>query len=174
MNWTARFREDDLHGIRFAANVFVGATIVWMLLQHVVGISPIWAIASLVAASEPIMRESLRMSRSSLINTGVGCAIGLVVLLTGGTSEWRLPFAMAIAVLVSTYFVRIPNMWRQAPTTAAIVIASGLMQHSRAIGVEQGLGRVSEVVFGCIVGIAVSWMMSKAWPMPEPAKHAAA
>jgi uncharacterized membrane protein len=70
-------------------------------------------------------------------------------------------------VLVSSYFVRIPNMWRQAPITAAIVIASGLAQHSKVTGVEQGLSRVAEVFLGCLVGIIVSWVMSHVWPLPE-------
>jgi hypothetical protein len=32
---------------------------------------------------------------------------------------------------------------------------------------EQGLHRVAEVLFGCVVGIAVSWLMSRIWPLPE-------
>jgi hypothetical protein len=67
---------------------------------------------------------------------------------TGRTRSRRI---VSIAVLVSSYFVRISNMWRQAPITAAIVIASGLTQHSRMIGVEEGLSRVAEVFLGCLV-----------------------
>jgi len=63
--------------------------------------------------------------------------------------------------------VRIPTMWRQAPITAAIVIASGLEQHSKLTGAELGLRRVAEVLFGCVVGVIVSWLMSHVWPMPE-------
>jgi uncharacterized membrane protein YccC len=102
-----------------------------------------------------------------MINATVGCAVGLIVLITGGSSEWKLPIAISIAVLVSSYFVRIPTMWRQAPITAAIIIASGLEQHSKLSGVEQGLRRVGEVLLGCVVGLIVSWLMSHVWPMPE-------
>jgi uncharacterized membrane protein YccC len=162
-----RFRADNLHGVRFALNAFAGTTALWLLLRHLAGVNPIWAIASMIAASEPIMGDALRMLRARMINATVGCAVGLVVLITGGSSEWKLPIAISIAVLVSSYFVRIPTMWRQAPITAAIVIASGLEQHSKLTGAEQGLRRVAEVLFGCIVGFIVSWLMSHVWPMPE-------
>jgi uncharacterized membrane protein YccC len=121
----------------------------------------------MIAASEPIMVDALRMFRARMINAAVGCAVGLIVLITGGSSEWKLPIAISIAVLASSYFVRIPTMWRQAPITAAIIIASGLEQHSKLSGVEQGLRRVAEVLLGCLVGLLVSWLMSRVWPMPE-------
>jgi uncharacterized membrane protein YccC len=58
-------------------------------------------------------------------------------------------------------------MWRQAPITAAIIIAAGLTHHSKLSGVEIGLGRVGEVLLGCVVGLLVTWLMSKIWPLPE-------
>lgn len=75
-------------------------------------------------------------------------------------SRWR-------TVLLSTYVVRVPAMWRQAPITAAIVIAGGLQHHQTLDAVEQGVRRVAEVLFGCVVGIAVAWLLSKVWPLPE-------
>ena len=84
-----RFKQDDLRGVRFALNVFIGATALWLLLRHAAGVNPIWSIASMVAASEPTMGDALRMSRASLINTAVGCAVGFAVLVTGGSSEWK-------------------------------------------------------------------------------------
>jgi hypothetical protein len=59
-------------------------------------------------------------------------------------------------------------MWRQAPITAAIVIASALAGESSAIGVTQGLHRLAEVVFGCLVGLIVSLVMSRVWLIPVP------
>jgi hypothetical protein len=88
----------------------------------------------------------------------------------GGSSEWKLPLALAVTVLVSTYLVRIPTMWRQAPITAAIVVASGLTQHSKRTGVEHGLHKVAEVFLGCLMGLVVSYLMSRVWPLPDPAK----
>src|SRR6201991_1944505 len=162
-----RLREDRLLGVRFAVNVFIATIVVWVTLQFFTDASPIWAVASMVASSEPVVKQGLKMFRSRLINTLVGCAVGLLFLLVGEATPWKLPFALAITVLLASYVVRIQVMWRQAPITAAIVIAGSLPAHSKISGAESGLRRVSEVIFGCIVALAVSWLMSKIWAVPD-------
>jgi len=166
------FASGDLLGVRFAANVFVASAILWFLLVRVADTNPIWAIASMIAASEPQVREAVRMFRSRIINVLVGCAVGLLFLVVGGSSEWKLPLALAVTVLVSSYVVHIPTMWRQAPITAALVIAAGLTHHSKLSGIEHGLHKVGEVLLGCLIGLMVSFLMSKLWPMPEAGKSA--
>jgi len=148
--------------------VFIGTTALWVLLKLLADTNPLWAIASMVAASEPVVKNAVRMFRARIINVLVGCAVGLVVLVVGGTSEWKLPLAMSIAVLVSSYVVRIQTMWRQAPITAAIVIAAGLSHHSKLTGVELGVHKVAEVILGCLMGLFISWLMSYIWPVREP------
>jgi uncharacterized membrane protein YccC len=160
-----RFHEDDLLGVRFALNVFIASTIVWVGLKFFTDASPIWAMSSMIASSEPVVRQGLEMFRSRLINTLAGSAIGLLVLLIGEPTPWKLPFALAVAVLLSIYIVRIRVMWRQAPITAAIVIAGSLSAHSKMAGLEGGLRRVMEVIFGCVVALAVSWLMARTWPI---------
>jgi hypothetical protein len=56
-----RFFEDDLLGVRFAINVFIGTTALWFLLRVIADKNPIWAIASMIAASEPIVKNAIRM-----------------------------------------------------------------------------------------------------------------
>ncbi len=153
----------DLIGMRFAINVALATTIVWQTLRAIGDSNPIWAIASMVAASDPSPDEARRMFKSRLINVMVGCAAGLVFLLAAGNQDWILPAALAATVLVSSYVVRIKTMWRQAPITAAVVIASAAMNDSSTLGIVQGLHKVAEVVFGCVVGMAVSVAMSKVW-----------
>jgi uncharacterized membrane protein YccC len=164
--------QGDLLGVRFAFNVFVASAILWFVLRDLADTNPIWAVASMVAASDPQVKEAERMFRSRIINVVVGCAIGLLFLIVGGSSEWKLPLALAASVLVSSYVVHIQTMWRQAPITAAIVIAAGLTHHSKLSGVEHGLHKVVEVLLGCVTGLMVSFVMSKLWPLAE--KKAAA
>ena len=165
--------EHDLLGVRFAVNVFIATAILWYLLRRIADTNPIWSIASMVAASEPQVKEATRMFRSRISNVLVGCGVGLLFLLLGGASEWKLPLALAVTVLVSSYAIHIPTMWRQAPITAAIVIAAGLTHHSKVSGVEDGVHKVGEVILGCVMGLFVSWLMSEVWPLPErPAKAA--
>lgn len=160
---------DDILGIRFALNVAIATFIVWYALAHIADTNPIWAIASMVAASDPQVNEAARMFRSRIINVLVGGVVGLLFLLVEGPAEWTLPLALAVTVLLSSYVIHIQTMWRQAPITAAIVIAAGITSHSRLSGLEHGLHKVAEVVFGCLVGLLVAWMMSKVWPIRQKA-----
>lgn len=172
MKWPASVQH-DLVGVRFALNVFIAAAILWFLLRRVADTNPIWAIASMIAASDPQVKEAARMFRSRMVNVLVGCAVGLVFLVVGGSSDWKLPLALAVTVLISSYVIHIPTMWRQAPITAAIVIAAGLTHQSKLSGIEHGLHKVAEVLLGCLVGLVVSFLMSRVWPLGEAKKPAA-
>ena len=164
MKVPARFLEDDFLGVRFALNVFIGTTLVWVALKVLSDASPIWAIASMIAATDPVVTQAKHVFWGRIINATVGCAVGLFVVVVGRPSDWELPFALAATVLISSYVVRIPVMWRQAPITAAIVIASELSHHSKLGAVEQGLRKVAQVIFGCVVGLLVTLAMSRLWP----------
>ncbi len=162
-----------MRGIHYAVSIFLATTVLWILVKEYGDANPIWAISSMVATSDPQMKQAMLTFRARIINTLVGCGVGLSVLAVGHT-EWKLPFAMAVTVLLSSYVVRIPTMWRQAPITAAIVIAGSLEHHDKLTGVEHGMRRVAEVLLGCVVGIAVAWLLSKVWPLPEPPPTTAA
>ena len=162
-----RVLEDDLVGVRFAVNVFIGTTALWLLLRLAADTNPIWAIASMVAAADPQLKNAFRTFHGRIINALLGCAVGLAFIVLGRGGEWQLPFALAVTVLLSSYVIRVPAMWRQAPITAAIVIAAGLEHHSRLSGIEHGLHKVGEVILGCVMGLAVTWLMSRIWPVPE-------
>ena len=162
--WLEPVRHDIL-GVRFAVNVCIASAIVWYVLRHIADTNPVWAIASMVASSEPVVKEAARMFRSRLINVLIGCVVGLTFLIVGGAKEWKLPLALAVTVLISSYVIHVQTMWRQAPITAAIVIAAGVTQDSKLSGVEHGLHKVGEVLFGCLAGLIVSWAMSKIWPI---------
>jgi uncharacterized membrane protein YccC len=165
-------KYEDLIGFRFAVNVFIATTIVWVSMKAMNAGSPIWAIASMVAASEPVVEEARRLFRSRIINVLVGCAVGMGFLFLGSRSEWMLPFALSTTVLISAYIVKVKTMWRQAPITAAIVIASALTQDSAQVGIVRGMHKVLQVLFGCAVALLVTWVMSKVWlikPKPKAA-----
>ena len=169
-----RFLEDDLLGVHFALNVVIATALTWVVLRAVSDANPIWAIASMIASSDPVWIQAKRTVRGRTLNAGIGCLVGLAFLVIGGPKEWMMPVALGLTVLISTYVVRVPVMWRQAPITAAIVIASGVTHQSRVWGIEHGLHKVAEVIFGCLMGIAVSWLMSKVWPVAPPRPAAGA
>jgi uncharacterized membrane protein YccC len=138
MRLFARFRQDNLLGVRFAVNVFIASVIVWIGIRFFSNANPIWAIASMVAANEPVVKQGFKMFRSRLIKTFVGCVVGLLFVSVGEPTPWKFPFALAITVLLSSYLVRIQVMWRQAPITAAIVIAGSLSEHSKWSAILRG------------------------------------
>jgi len=168
MKVLGRLIKGDMHGIHYAVSIFIATAILWVLVHELAESDPIWAISSMVATSDPLMKTALLTFRSRIINALVGCAVGLLFIAIGGTRLITLPLAMAVTVLLSTYVVRIQTMWRQAPITAAFVIAAGLEHHSRLKGLQAGTRRMSEVIFGCIVGLVVAWFVSVIWPLPDP------
>ena len=153
---------EDLVGMRFAINVGLGTIIVWQSLD-IAHRNPIWAVASMIAASDPEPGQAKRMFRSRIINVMVGSVSGLIFHVAGGAASWVMPVALATTVLVSAYLVRVKTMWRQAPITAAIVIAAGVEHGSALFGLERGLVKVAEVTFGCLVGLTVTLIMSRVW-----------
>jgi uncharacterized membrane protein YccC len=170
VGWLGRALRGDWNGLHLAVNVFIATTLLWLLLRTWADLNPIWAISSMVAASDPVVKQAAKTFRGRIVNSLVGSAVGMLVLVVGGPSDWKLPLAMAAAIIVSSYVVRQPTMFRQAPITAAIVIAAGLEKHSKLSGVELGVRRVGEVLLGCVVGILVSWAMAKLWPASQASK----
>jgi uncharacterized membrane protein YccC len=149
---------------------FVATAILWLLLQKIAGLNPIWAVGSMIASVDPDVNLAYQNFRARLTNSLLGCMVGLLVLAVGEPSGWKLPFALAVTALLSAYVVRVKTMWRQAPITAALVIASSLEQHSKLSGIEIGLRRVGEVILGCVIGLLVTWFISKIWPPPKTEK----
>ena len=164
------FLKGDLLGVHLAVNIFIATTALWLLLRLGAGRNTIWAISAMIPALDPKMKQAVTNFRGRIFNALLGCATGLLFLLVGGTGEWTLPLALSATVLLTSYVIRIPAMWRQAPITAAIIIAAGLTHHSKLSGVEIGLRRVGEVMLGCVMGLLVTWLMSKIWPLPEVGK----
>jgi uncharacterized membrane protein YccC len=174
MNETATPKSpliSDWLGIHYAVRLFVATTVLWWLLHVLAESDPIWAISSMIATSDPNVKHALETFWGRIGNTLLGGVTGLIFLLVPGSKEWTLPLGLAVTVLISSYWIRMPVMWRQAPITAAIVIASSLAHHERSAGLESGLKRVGEVLLGCLVGMLITWLFSKFWPAPEaPAK----
>jgi hypothetical protein len=83
-------------------------------------------------------RAAIRSSEDLL--SLVGCATGLVILFVGGTSEWKIPIAFSVSVLISANVVRVPEMCRGAARLPGGF--GGLPRHVPAVaGDERGSGR---------------------------------
>ena len=162
-----RFIKGDMHGVHYAVSIFLATVVLYILVHRLAKADPVWAISSMVATSDPLMKQAILFLRARVINTLMGCAVGLLFIAIGGTRLIMLPLAMAVTVLLSSYVVRIQTMWRQAPISAAFVISAGLEYHSREHGLIAGVGRMNEVLFGCFVGLVVAWLVSIIWPLSD-------
>ena len=169
-----RFTKGEMHGIHYAVSIFFATAVLWALVHKMMEANPVWAISSMVATSDPAMKQAMQLLRARITNTLVGCLVGLAFIAIGGMHLVTLPLAMAATVLLSSYVVRVQTMWRQAPISAAFVIAAGMEHQSRINGLKAGAARMGEVLFGCVVGILVAWIVSLVWPLPDPtqADHA--
>jgi uncharacterized membrane protein YccC len=87
--WRRTVKADPL-GVHFV-NVFVATIALWLILRMGANTNPIWAIASMIATSEPQIAQSLLNFRARIVNTLLGCVTGMLVLVVGGSSEWKLP-----------------------------------------------------------------------------------
>jgi uncharacterized membrane protein YccC len=163
-----RYIKGEMHGMHYAVSIFIATAILWICVHEMAQKNPIWAISSMVATSDPLMKNALTFFRARISNALLGCAVALLFIAIGGSRLLMLPLAMAVTVLLTSYVVRIQTMWRQAPITAAFVISAGIEHHSRLKGLQAGVFRMSEVLFGCVVGLAVAWLVSVVWPLPEP------
>jgi len=115
----------DTHGIHYALSIFIATAVLWLLVHELAERDPIWAISSMAATSDPLMTQAVLTFRARIINSLVGCDVGLLFIAIGGTRLIMPPLAMAVTVLLSSYVVRIQTMWRQTPISAAFVIAAG-------------------------------------------------
>src|SRR5271167_3992958 len=73
-----RFIKGDMHGIHYAVSIFIATALLCVVVKHLAGANPIWAISSMVATSDPLMKQAVLTFRSRIINALVGCAIGLL------------------------------------------------------------------------------------------------
>ena len=96
MSWFARMVRPDQLGLHYARNVFVATTLLWLLLRQREELNPIWAISSMLAASDPKVEEAVKFFRGRFTNAVVGAITGLGILVVGGTSEWKIPLALSL------------------------------------------------------------------------------
>lgn len=151
-------------GLRYATDVFLGTLIIWISLRGIGDRNPVWAIISFVVVSDPDLGVAWPSFVSRFSNTLIGCTTGVLCLFVFGLKDWLLAPVLALTILVCTNMIRLPGSWKIAPATSALVITSALVENSSLIGFEQALRRAGEVLFGSLVALLISWMLSRFWP----------
>jgi len=88
----------DAIGLHYAVRICIGTTAVWLLLRSVGDADAIWAVISVIVATEPQMQTAVFAFMSRIVNTVIGCTIGLTFLLVAGPEVWVLPLALTVTV----------------------------------------------------------------------------
>src|SRR6185437_7474176 len=96
-----RYIKGDMHGIHYAVSIFIATAILWICVHEMAERNPIWAISSMVATSDPLMKNALIFFRARISNALLGCGVGLVFIAIGGSRLLMLPVAMAVTVLLT-------------------------------------------------------------------------
>ena len=61
-----RFIKGDRHGIHYAVSIFIATAVLWLLVHKLAERDPIWAISSMVASSDPLMKQAVLTFREIL------------------------------------------------------------------------------------------------------------
>src|SRR5262245_65896952 len=88
----------DAMGLHYAVRICIGTTAVWLLLRSVGDADAIWAVISVIVATEPQLQTAVFAFMSRIVNTVLGCTIGLTFLLVAGPGVWV--WAMGVSVSV--------------------------------------------------------------------------
>ena len=72
MNMFERSLQDDMRGIHYAVSIFIATALLWLLVHELAETNPVWAISSMVATSDPSMKQAVLTFRSRIINTLLG------------------------------------------------------------------------------------------------------
>lgn len=153
------FRQSN--GLHHGIRIFIGTVILWLLLGHIQGLNPLWAVISLIIVTEQNVETTMSNFRFRLINTIIGCVTGLLFLIfIHHARVFMLPAALMASVCASSFLIRTPYGWRIAAITTAIIIIPSLADGSRMVGMEVALGRTIEVFLGSATAVLVSWLFT--------------
>jgi len=147
----------------YAFRIVIGCLIVWWSLNFAGDEKKIYAIISVIVVSEPDP-DLLRVSVvSRIINTLIGCALGLLFMFIAGINVWSLLTAIVISVLISTSFKNYPASWKLAPVTVAIIVIPAITGHEDYhLAMQVALERTGEVLYGSLVALLLG-LFFNAW-----------
>lgn len=158
------FSFRKVNGWRYATDVLLGTLIIWISLRGIGDKNPVWAIISFIVVSDPDLRIAWPNFVSRFSNTLIGCTTGVLCLLIFGLKDWLLPPLLACTVLICTNMIKTSGSWKIAPATSALIITSALVENSSLIGFEQALRRAGEVLFGSLIALLISAILTKFYP----------
>jgi len=138
--------------ISFALRILIGCIIVWFTLDFFHDSKKIWALISVIVVSDPNFNAVRDNAKSRLVNTLVGCMVGLTFIYFFGTGFLTTMAAVAVSVLISTSFKKYPTSWKLAPVTVIILMMPPTMgTETIRDAMPIALNRTGEVLYGSLI-----------------------
>jgi uncharacterized membrane protein YccC len=158
-------------GFQYALRILIGGVIVWIVLDRLNHHNPLWAIISVITVTEPAIGPALLAFYSRIVNTLIGCAVGLFFLFFLGPAIWWVLLGIGVSIVICTQVIHVPVSWRIAPITVAIVMTPSILTASRAAGLPTAVERTEEVLLGSAVALLVTYSFSRLqrWLRSNPA-----
>jgi uncharacterized membrane protein YccC len=149
-------------GLQYAVRILIGSMIVWFILNRINHHNPLWALISVIIVTEPELSAAFLAFNSRIVNTLIGCAVGLSFLYLLGPSFWSILLGIIVSVIICTTLIRVPGSWRVAPITVAIIMNPSVLGGGggRAAGLATSIERTEEVLLGSAVALLVTYVAS--------------
>ncbi|HEX9457441.1 MAG TPA: FUSC family protein [Candidatus Acidoferrum sp.] len=147
-------------GLQYAVRILLGCVIVWFVLQRIHHPNPLWALISVIIVTEPELSAAFLAFNSRIVNTLIGCAVGLSFLYLLGPSYWSILLGIIVSVIICTSLIRVPGSWRVAPVTVAILMNPSVLGGGRAAGLAVAIDRTEEVLLGSAAALLITYVAS--------------
>jgi uncharacterized membrane protein YccC len=147
-------------GLQYAVRILIGCVIVWFVLDRINHHNPLWALISVITVTEPERSAAFLAFNSRIVNTLIGCAVGLSFLYLLGPSFWSILLGIIVSVIICTSLIRVPGSWRVAPVTVAIIMNPIVLGGGCAAGLATAIERTVEVLIGSAVALLVTYVAS--------------
>jgi uncharacterized membrane protein YccC len=147
-------------GLQYAVRILIGSAIVWFVLERINHPNPLWALISVIIVTEPELSAAFLAFNSRILNTLIGCAVGLSFLYLLGPSFWSILLGIIVSVIICTTFIRVPGSWRVAPVTVAILMTPSVLGGGRSLGLAVAIERTEEVILGSAVALLTTFVAS--------------
>ena len=142
------------NALSFALRVLLGCIIAWWTLDMINDTRKVWALISVIVVSDPDFNAIRQNAMSRMVNTLVGCFLGLVFIYFFGVGFWPMMAAVAVSVIISTSFKNYPSSWKMAPVTVIILsipVTTGPETLKSAMSIA--LTRTGEVLYGSLIAL---------------------
>ncbi len=107
-------------GLQYAVRILIGCAIVWFVLNRINHPSPLWALISVIIVTEPELSAAFLAFNSRIVNTLIGCAIGLSFLTCSALRTG--PFSSASLSRLSS--APVSSAYREAGALLVTYVAS--------------------------------------------------